>query len=111
MSSGGLTPRAEGFNIASPGNNTNLLTSSITPKEGCALRVTVCLATTSVFNVTITKGATTFTVSLNSGTALTATFLYTFVFGASTSNAYNFQVATTGIIQILQVDEVSEGVI
>lgn len=107
----GLSIRHEGFNIAAPGANANILSSSITPNYGCALRVTVCLATTSVFNVTMTQGSTTFTCGLNSSVALVSGDLYTFSFGGNTDTAYNFQVETDGIIRILQVDEVSSGVI
>lgn len=103
--------RAESYNVPAPGAATNILTTSLTPKFGGAFRVTVCLATGSVFNVTITKASNTFTCGLNGGTALTAGMLYTFSFGVSTLQSYNFQVATNGIIQVLQVDEVDSGVL
>lgn len=109
-----ILKRSNSFNLPAPGAATNILTTSLTPVYDGAFRVTVCLATTSVFNVivtTVAAGGATFTCALNSGTALTGTQLFTFVFGVSTTNTYNFQVATNGVIQILQIDEVCSGVI
>jgi hypothetical protein len=107
----GLSIKSDNFNVPAPGANSDILTTSLTPIYGAAFRITVCLATASVFNVTITRSGTTYTAGLNSSVALNAGDLYTFVFGVSTSNAYNFQVETNGVIRILQVDEVSSGVI
>lgn len=107
----GLSIKSDNFNVPSPGNDTDILTTALTPTYGAAFRITVCLATASVFNVTMTRSGTTFTCGLNSSVALNSGDLYTFVFGVSTSSTYNFRVETTGIIRILQVDEVSSGVI
>ena len=107
----GLSIRSDNFTIAAPGANADILTTAVTPTYGCALRVTVVLATASVFNVTVTRSGTTYTCGLNESVALTAGDMYTFTFGASTSNAYNFRVETNGVINVLQVDEVSSGVI
>ena len=107
----GLTVLSANFNVSAPGANTDILTTSITPQYGCALRVTVCLATASVFNVTMTQGSTTFTCGLNSSVALNAGDLYAFTFGANTSTAYNFRVETDGVIRILQIDSVINGAI
>jgi len=120
MAADQIINQATGYNVPSPGNNTNIFTTSITPVyPASALRVTVCLATTSVFNVRVTDGTTAFTMSLNSGATLTAGNLYTFAFGVhQKSNAsppltltYNFQVATTGVINFIMVEEVPTGVI
>jgi peroxiredoxin family protein len=109
-----LNTRAVLFNRAAPGANTNILTTGITVTEGCALRVTVALTTSSVFNATCSDGTVTFTWGLNSSTALNAGDLYAFVFGAapretnSGSNntlTYNFRVETNSIIECLIVEE------
>lgn len=114
----GLITRAALFNRAAPGAATNILTTSITPLEGCAIRVTVCLATGSVFNVVCSNGTTTFTMSLNGGSALTADTLYAFTFashptetnsGSAVTLTYNFRVATNGIINYMVVEEAQLG--
>lgn|SRR3990167_2958124 len=118
MSSKGLITRAALFNRAAPGANTNILTSNITPAEGSAMRVSVVLATASVFNTTITDGTTTFTCGLNASVALTAGDMYFFEFachpsetnsGSANALGYNFQVETDGIIRYLVVEEAQLG--
>lgn len=98
------------FNVAAPGPNTNILTTAITPRMDGVMRLTIVLATASVFNVTITNSGTTFTCGLNSSTSLNAGDLYFFSFGMNSANTYNFQVETNGIINILQVEECYVGV-
>jgi len=107
----GLDVRSDNFNVSAPGANTDILATALTPRYGAAFRVTVVLATASVFNATVTKSGTTFTCGLNQSVALNAGDLYTFTFGVSKSNAYNFRVETNGVINVLQVDEVDTGVI
>ena len=118
---------ATAYALAAPGAATNMLsattnadgTTGLTPSAlANAYRITVSLATTSVFNVYVTDGTTAYTQSLNDGTALTAGRLYTFTFGVSrtkqdgtTTLTYQFRVATDGIIQTLLVDEVSGAVV
>ena len=109
MSVDGMLIQSTSFNAAAPGANTNILSTSLTPKMGGAFRVTVSLATSSVFNVIITQSGTSLTLGLNASAALNAGDLYTFIFGVIPSNTYNFQVETNSIIRILQVDEVSGG--
>lgn len=100
------------FNRAAPGANTNIATTALTPAYPVsAFRITVALATASVFNVTETVGATTNTYGLNASAALNAGDVYTFVMGVNNSATYNFQVETDGIIRKLQVDEIPKGVI
>lgn len=103
--------RNRDFNVAAPGANTNIITTSITPNQDGAFRVTICLTTASVFNVTITNGSTTFTCGLNESVTLQAGDLYSFVFGVSAANSYNFQVETDSVIRILQVDEIQSAVL
>ena len=110
----GLINRACLFNRAAPGANANILTASLTVQEGCAVRVTVVLATASVFNVVISDGTDTFTCGLNASVALNAGDMYAFSFGlnpnetnsgSGTTLTYNFQVETNGVINILNVEE------
>lgn len=101
------------YDLPSVSATADILTSSITPKrESSALRITVALDTTdSVFNVTTTDTAnsTTYTLDLNSGTALTAGNLYTFTVGCRRDCTYNFQVETGTNIAYLVVDEAPDG--
>lgn len=106
-------------NGAAPGTNTNIVTPFSVSESASALRVTVCLSTSSVFNVVVTDGTNAHTQSLNGGTALTANALYTFTFGArrystqtgETALTYSFQVATDSVIETLFVEEVTGPVI
>lgn len=109
----GIYPAGAVYNLAAPGANTNIFTTSITPKQQPSLyRITVILAVTSVFNMTVTDGTTPFTFALNNGTALTALQPYVITYGTRQLNSagtktfsYNFQVATNGVIDVLNVDE------
>ncbi len=105
----GLITRFVDRVISAPGANTNIISTSITPKRACAFRISVILATTSVFKVTITESSGTSSGSLNEGVALQAGKLYTFVHGAHPDFSYNYQVETNGVITYLQVDEISVG--
>lgn len=103
-----------GYNISAPGANTNIFSTGITPVYPVgALRVTVCLATASVFNLRVINtpagGSTAFTIGLNASSALNAGDLYTFTFGCNNDLTYNFQVETDGIINVLQVEEIPVG--
>ena len=104
-------PRADIFNQAAPGADTNILTTAITPQYFGALRITIVLATASVVNYTEARSGTTFTCGLNSSVALNAGDAYTFVFDCSPSSTYNFQVETNGIIRLLKVSEIPAAVI
>lgn len=73
-----------------------------------ALRITVALNTTdSVFNVQVINAspAKTYTLKLNSGTALTAGNLYTFTIGVDSGYTYNLTCTTTTKIAYLLVEE------
>jgi len=100
----------------------SILTSSITvhnapARPATALRITVGLINTnSVFNVEITGASgSAVTYSLNSGTALTAGSLYTFVIGIDRQDqedaalSYNFNATTTTTLGYLSVQEVQDG--
>jgi len=112
MPADAIISQRRGFNIAAPGANANIFATTITPSYPVsALRVTVVLAVAAVLNFTVTNSGTTFTCGLNQSLALNSGDAYTFVFGVNGSNTYNFQVETDGIIRVLQVDEVPEGVV
>lgn len=111
MSVSGFSIRSKGFNISAPGANTNILSTGITPQYGAAFRITVALTAASVFNVEAVSSGTTHVWGLNSSVALNAADLFTFTFGVNPDVVYNFQVETNGVIEFLQVDEISGGVI
>ncbi len=111
MNSLGVRNQADLFNRTAPGANTNILAASFTPRQSAVLRITVVLATASVFNITETVSGVTNTYGLNRSVALTAGDAETFTFGASPAASYNFQVENDGIIRKLHVDEVYGAVI
>ena len=105
----GAIRRATKFNLAAPGANTAILTSNLTPAEGATLiRVGVALAAGSVFNITATDGATAHKWGLNASAALQAADYYSFEVVADRTLAYNFEVETDGIIELLIVDDIVE---
>ena len=116
---GAVVALATVYNGSAPGANTNIITPVKVSDSASAMRVTVCLSTSSVFNVRVTDGTNPHTQSLNGGTALTANCLYTFTFGArryssqtgTTELTYSFQVATDGVIETLLVEEVTGTVV
>lgn len=117
----GIAALATVYALAAPGANTNILSSGVqVSPSASAIRVTVVLAVSSVFNFTVTDGSTAYTVGLNASAALNAGDCYTFVFGARRFNSqpngsveltYNFQVETDGVIRMLFVEEVAAPVI
>ena len=98
--------RADQFDVAAPGANTNILNDSLTPTATCLMRVTVALNAASVFNVTFTRGGSTRTFGLNGSVALAANDLYIFDFNVSVLDVINFQVETDTIIRKLHVSEI-----
>lgn len=116
MSAAGPIQRYAAHAQTAPGANTDIMSADLSVLPGMAhVRVTVSLATGSVFNMTITDGTTEYALHLNSGTALTASCLYSFDVPLSTKSSagtktysYNFQVATDGIIQHIEVWELKE---
>lgn len=116
----GLVPRFFDIDIAAPGANTNIITTSITPTVGCALRFTISVATASVFNITYLKtGGTEREGGLQLSAALQAGDFYTFEIGACpetipnsgsrVSVSYNCRVETDGIIRYLLIEEAQLG--
>lgn len=110
------------FAAAAPGVNTDIFSTELQTQEiNSTIRVTVALATGSVFNIVWTAGATSKTHGLNASVALNAGDLYTFSFAASrfsngaadgtTALTFNFQVETNVAIDVLFVDEVAGGVL
>ncbi len=116
----GLVTRFFDIDIAAPGANTNIVTTSITPAAGCALRITVSLATASVFNIMYQKtGGTQRAGGCQLSAALQAGAFYTFEIGAAPQTIpnsgsrvaveYNFQVETDGVIRYLLIEEAHLG--
>ncbi len=99
---------------SAPGANTDIFTAKSVGPNASAIRLTICLTTSSVVDVRVTDGSTAYSQHLNGGTALTAACLYTFTFGArrfannssSTLLTYSIRVATDSVIQTLNVEEV-----
>lgn len=103
---------------AAPGANTDIVSAGITVPEGGALRISVSLATASVFNLMVTAaGGTQRAIGLNQSVALNAGDGYTFPWSAikvdqnGAAVTYNFQVETNGIIRYLVVELVTGAVI
>ena len=92
---------ARTYALDAPGANTDILTTAIEPKEDGVAVVTVCLTTSSVFNVTTTDGTTAYTNGLNASGALQAGDVYTFSFGVRAGISYNFQVETNSVVRFL----------
>lgn len=99
---------------SAPGANTDIFTAVSVSESASAIRITVALTTSSVFDVRVTDGSTAYTIHLNGGTALAAATMYTFTFGAraystqtgTTALTYSCRVATDSIINYLLVEEV-----
>lgn len=123
----GIVRHVEMFNRAAPGANTDIITADIKPNgRESMFRVHVVLATSSVFNYTVSDqegSPTLFTVGINASAALNAGDGYTFdipalkyettsvTFGAAKRElTYNFRVETDGIIRVLIVDEIFQAV-
>lgn len=101
-------PRFEQRAIAAPGANTNILSTSLTPKMSCRMRIYITLATASVVNYTETVAGVTQTIGLNESVPLSAGDEHIFDHAASPDASYNYQVETNGIITKLKVEEVYE---
>ena len=106
----GVGIKSDSFNVSAPGADTNILTTSLTPTYGGWFQIFVVLGTSSIFNMTETRGATTFTIGLNNSVALDSGDGCSFTVPVLTTSSYNFQVETNGIIRILKVLEVNNAV-
>lgn len=116
----GCSDKYAGFNLSAPGANTGITGGIKFGATAAACRVTVALATSSVFNVTCADGTTTHKWGLNASAALNAANLYTFTFsvrnthnGQDTGTAltYDFEVETDGVVEQLLVEEVTGAVV
>jgi len=97
------------FNGTAPGTDTDIFSSDITPAKGSVRsRLTVALTTSSVLNLSATDGTTTHTWGLNASAALQAADIYDFEFGTNPALAYNVQVETDGVIELLLWDDLLE---
>lgn len=102
---------ADVFNQSAPGANTDIFATALTTQyTASTIRITVVLATASVFNVTITRSGTTFTCGMNESNTLNSGDMYTFTFGARSGDSLNCRVETDGVIRILRIDELSGAV-
>lgn len=116
---GGTVAFATIYAGPAPGANTDIFTAKSVGPRCVALRITVSLATGSVFDLRVTDGSTAYTQHLNAGAALTASCLYTFTVGArrystqtgTTELTYSCRVATDGVIQTLFIEEVTGPVV
>ncbi len=103
------------WNLTAPGSGLIFTTNKRPLATTSAFRIDVCLTAGSVFQVIETDGTTTFTNDLNSGTALTAASVYTFVHEsrkttpAGVALQYNFKVAPGTVVRSLRVTEVLNG--
>ena len=104
--------RAAIFNGAAPGANTDILSDSITPTQGCVFaRVAMCTSTATIIKLTASDGTTTHSIVLtaNPGTATSpANTLYKFEFGVDPALSYNVQVGTDSVIEQLLWDDILE---
>lgn len=104
---------------AAPGANTDIFTAVKVSPLAVALRLTICLTTSSKVDIRVTNGTTAYSQTLNNDTPLTAACLYTFCFGArryssqtgDTELTYSVRVQTDSIIQTLFLEEVTGPVI
>jgi len=96
-------PVTREWNISAPGANTDALTDiSWEAEDTC--RVSVQVATSSIVNLMVKRGAVEKALGLNSNTALVAGALYQFdVTGMKYGDTVNFQVETNGVIDKLDV--------
>ena len=96
-------PGAKYWNVSAPGANTDAITD-ITWGEEETCRVSVQVATSSVVNLMVQRGATEKALGLNSNIALTAGALYQFdVAGMELGDVVNFQVETDSVLDKIDV--------
>jgi hypothetical protein len=99
--------RYAGFGIAAPGADTDIISGDLTPRsQTLKVRVLVVLAVASVFKIILTQGVTSYTAKLGQGAPLLADCAYTFDFEIDSATSYNFQVATNGAVNYLNVKEI-----
>lgn len=99
---------------AAPGANTNCFTAKSVGPNASALRLTICLTTTSKVDVRVSDGTTAYSQHLFANADCTASNIYTCVFGARrfanadgvTLLTYSIRLQTDSVIQTLNIEEI-----
>lgn len=100
------------FNVASTGVDTNIFTTSVTPKQACAMAIDITLQAGAVLSVAETEGATTVLHQLNSGAALTADHAFSLMGpGMVPGRAYNLRSNTDVGVRSVSLSQVRGGVL
>jgi hypothetical protein len=91
--------------------SSDLVASNQFDTRSTAFRITVCVSTSAVMNMTIKNTNANGTVllmngDLNAGTALTAGAFYTFTHEVRSGDTINYKFGTTTIVRALYVSEV-----
>ena len=95
------------FNVGSIVGNADIFASAFTAKQDGYLHIECQFATAAVLQRTETSGGTTITGKVNRGNALAAGCIETFTMLCTKGHTYNFQPATTVVVDSLKVHEVS----
>jgi len=97
----------KGWAISAPGANTDALPSDVTWPSDRACRISIQVATSTVVNLMVTRGATEKALGLNSNTALTAGAVHTFdVYGMEKDDSVQVQVETDSAIDMVSLEEI-----
>ena len=98
---------------AAPGANTDCFTAKSVGPNASALRITICLTTTSKVDLRVSNGTTAYSQHLFANADCTAGCVYTCAFGVrrfanngTTLLTYSIRLQTDGIIQTLNLEEV-----
>jgi hypothetical protein len=96
--------------------NTNIFSSDLTPSLATTsnpvyFRIFACFNASGVLSVVKTKGATTVTMQLNSGTALNANALYAFDIIVESGESVNLQYSVNATALELKVEEIASTVV
>ena len=95
---------------ASPGANTNILGSDLTPTNPpCLFRTMICLGGAAIFYADFKQKDTVSIMKFNSGTALIADAVYMFDILVHSEDTVNFKVDTGVVIKELRVQELVGG--
>jgi len=96
--------------------NTNIFSSDLTPSLATTtnpsyFRIFACFNASGVLSVVKTKGATTVTMQLNSGNALSANCLYAFDVVVESGESVNLQYSVDATVLELKVEEIASAVV